>query len=127
MIAHQRLGALPSVHSHNLALSGLSPPAGQLAYVCALHFHTCTGSNDSITIPYHLSITHYTQHLAIVLAVCVNGHAVVGGVEQFLVGHVHRAVLGQVECIGAGHSTRQAVALTHGLHKDNAGQPVDEA
>ena len=57
-----------------------------------------------------------------VLAVCVNGHAVVGGIEQFLVGHVHRAVLGQVECVGAGRGTRQAVALTHGLHKDTAGQ-----
>ena len=56
------------------------------------------------------------------LAVCVNGHAVVGGVEQFLVGHVHRAVLGQVEGVGAGRGTGQAVALTHGLHKDTAGQ-----
>ena len=65
-----------------------------------------------------------------VLAVRVDGHAVVGGIEQFLVRHVHRAVLGQVEGVGAGGSAGQAVALAHGLHKDAAGQPAparDEA
>ena len=45
--------------------------------------------------------------------VCSSGQPI----EQFLVGHVHRAVLGQVECVGAGRGTGQAVALTHGLHK----------
>ena len=87
--------------------------------IAPFDFHITTQSN--------LNTLHV---VSTVLAVRVNGHAVVRCIEQFLVRHVHRAVLRQVEGVGAGGSAGQAVTLAHGLHKDAAGQPAparDEA
>ena len=105
---------MASLHGHPTRSTGVGlcprPPTHHARWLVILcHDITFTQSN--------LNTLHV---VSTVLAVRVNGHAVVGGVEQFLVRHVHRAVLGQVEGVGAGGSAGQAVALAHGLHKDAA-------